>query len=251
MRLFENPYRSVFLILMYLGLTLFLVPAFGQDINSYSEKSLNEKEIKDLVDLTKYDKTVKRLKAKKRSESLDGENLKKTQEEDEEEINIPQSNMSFSFGPIFSGLLYLLIAALVIFILFMIFSSIKVDKKIKNEVIPKKDEIDDIEIIDAESGLELALKAENYREALRMLFIKLLQVLVQEKSIEWKPEKTNRNYLREMSSHQKIQHFNNLVIAYERIWYGSEPIDKLFFNFLRTDFEKFYSTENVNIDVKE
>ena len=84
-----------------------------------------------------------------------------------------------------------------------------------------------------------------------MLFIKLLQILVLEDSIKWKPEKTNRDYLREMGSHAKIHHFNNLVIAYERIWYGRDYIDKPFFDFLRADFEKFYSTENVRLDVQE
>lgn len=248
MRPYEFPYRSVFFFLIGLGLSLFLSSAHAQNANSFSNKTLKDNEIKDLKDLTKYDKKVKRLKAKRSGDSKDGI---KTQEDDEEEIDIPDSNISFGVGPMFSGLLYFLIAALVIFVLYIIFSSIKVDKKIENDVIPKKEEIDDIEVIDAESGLELALKAENYREALRMLFIKLLQVLVQEKSINWKPEKTNRHYLREMSNHKKIHHFNNLVIAYERIWYGSEPIDELFFKYLRADFEKFYSTENVNLDVKE
>jgi len=82
-----------------------------------------------------------------------------------------------------------------------------------------------------------------------MLFIKLLQVLTQEKSIDWKPEKTNRHYLKEMNDHPKSEHFNNLVIAYERIWYGSELIDRLFFEYLRSDFNKFYSTDKIDLDV--
>jgi len=84
-----------------------------------------------------------------------------------------------------------------------------------------------------------------------MLFIKLLQVLVLEKRITWKPEKTNRDYLIEMKNHHKIQHFENLVIAYESIWYGSEPIDKNFFEYLKTEYEKFYSIENIATDAKE
>ena len=231
--------------------------SLAQDRSNTSNRSLNESEIKDLKDLVKYDKTVKRLKPKTREReeiSPDAKKVKDGPEEIDKSREAPDDHdLSFSFqgGPILKWLLYLFITALVVFILFTIFSSIKVEKKIDKEVGPKKDDIEDIEVIDADSGLEIALKAENYREAVRMLFIKLLQVLVAEDSIEWKPEKTNRDYLREMRQHPKINHFNNLVIAYERIWYGSEPIDKLFFDYLREDFEKFYSTGNVIIDVKE
>ena len=240
-------YRKIFVSVVCL--IIVASPSMCQDASTVSKKTLSKKEIKDLTDLARYDKTVKKLRSKKRKKKRNDDSSKKVKEEDE--IVQQESNFSFGLGPIFSGFLYVLIAALVIFILFTIFSSIKVDKKIKNPDIPKQDEIEDIEIIDAESGLELALKAGNYRDAVRMLFIKLLQVLVQQNSIKWKSEKTNRDYLKEMFNHQKIQHFNNLVIAYERIWYGSEPIDKLFFEYLRADFEKFYSTENVNLDVEE
>ncbi len=229
-------YRKFLLILLYLGLIFLLVSSIAQDNFYYPEKVLDSSEIKDLADLAKYDKTVKKLKLKKG---------------DLGETEIPESNFSFGLDPVLRGLLYVLISALVIFILFTIFSGIKVTKRIKPETKTGIEEIEDIEVIDAESGLEVALKAENYREAIRMLFIKLLQILVEENSIQWKPEKTNRDYLKEMKNHDRVRHFNNLVIAYERIWYGSEPIDKLFFDYLRADYEKFYSTKNVSIDVKE
>lgn len=228
----------------------------AQNQSSFSENKLEAKEIDDLVDLAKYDRKVKRLKSKKRNKGSEtDEKLEKAKDKEEEVEDVPNrspnTNFSFSGGPILTYVLYLIIAALVVFLIVAIFSSIKVDKKIKDKPVEQEEEIEDIEVIDAESGLELALKAENYREAVRMLFIKLLQILVIEDSIKWKPEKTNRDYLREMGKHNKIHHFNNLVIAYERIWYGRDYIDKPFFEFLRADFEKFYSTENVKIDVKE
>jgi hypothetical protein len=215
----------------------FLCPTiFGQNDFSYHENTLDSSEIHDLIALSKYDKTVRKLKLKS---------------PDLQEKESREPDKSFVLGPILKSLFYLFIAGLVILIVYLIFSSIKVDKTIKPVTTPKIDPIEDIEVIDTQSGLEMALKAENYRDALRMLFLKLLQVLVLEKRIEWKPEKTNRHYLSEMKQHEKFQHFSNLVMAYERIWYGSEPIDKLFFDYLKADFEKFYSTENVRINAKE
>lgn len=239
MKLSSKIYRVFLISIFYIGLALLSFPTMAQDNRSYNENTIEEKDLTDLKELAKYDKTVNKL------------TLKNKEKNDEEEQEIKAPNFSFGLGPILTPLLYVFILALVIFIIYIIFSSIKVEKKITPTIDPAKEEIEDIEVIDAESGLELALKAENYREAVRMLFIKLLQVLVQENSIEWKPEKTNRHYLAEMKNHSQVEHFNNLVIAYERIWYGSEPIDKLFFDYLKVDFEKFYSTENVSIDVKE
>jgi len=217
-------------------LTLKAHSLFAQDSLFYSENKLAAEEIKDLAEIAKYEKTVNKLRLK---------------EPDIGDTDFEPSNISFGMGAVARALLFVLIGALVLFILYTIFSGIKVDKKIQAEAHPEFEEIEDIDVIDTESGLETALKAENYREAVRMLFIKLLQVLVFEKSIDWKPEKTNRDYLKEMKTHPKVQHFNNLVLAYERIWYGSKPIDKLFFDFLRADFDKFYSTENMDLDVKE
>ncbi len=236
MKLHSKTYQLVFINLLFIVLTILSITIHAQDSYSYPDEKLEENEIDDLVELSKYDKTVSKLRLK---------------EGEVEELEIPQSRSISGIGLFFRGILYIIIGALVLFILYILFSSIKVDKKIKPEAEEVIEEVEDIEVIDAESGLDIALKAENYREAVRMLFIKLLQVLVMDNKIIWKPEKTNRDYLREMKNHPKIEHFNNLVIAYERIWYGSEPIDKLFFDFLRADFEKFYSTENINIDVKE
>jgi len=237
MRLIHSSYRI--LIVLFAGLILISSSVTAQDQISYSEKVLSEDQIKDLRDLSQYPKTESKLR------------LKEIERDKRESTAIPETDFDFGIGPIIQALTYLLIGSLVIFILYLIFSGIKVDRKIKGEIAPEIEEIEDIEVIDAESGLEMALKAENYRDAVRMLFIKLLQVLVLEKSIKWKPETTNRHYLKEMKNHPKIQHFSNLVMAYERIWYGSEPIDKLFFEFLKADFDKFYSTENLDINVEE
>ncbi|MDF1694489.1 MAG: hypothetical protein P1U56_01565 [Saprospiraceae bacterium] len=227
---------------------------YAQSNTTESSKSLNNSQIKDLQELAKYNKTVKKLKPKKKQEKENSSNSKKisnSDEETKEDNTTSASNLIFSGGSILAPFMYIIIIGLVIFIVYLIFSNVKVNKKVtqaKNEV---KNEIEDIEVIDAESGLTEALKLGNYREAVRMLFIQLLQVLIEEKKIIWKPEKTNRDYLDEMKNDSKIQHFNNLVIAYERIWYGRDAIDQLFFDYLRADFEKFYSTKNIEVDVKE
>lgn len=236
MKELTKAYRLIFSIISVVSCTLITFPIQAQDEYTYSENVLSEDKIQDLKDLAQYDKRENQLVVKERE-------LKVTDQ--------PKYEMNPGIAILIKVFTYTLIGALVFFILYLIFSSIKIDPKVNTEIAPEIEEIEDIDEIDAESGLEKALKVENYRDAVRMLFIKVLQVLVAEKSIEWKPEKTNRDYLKEMNKHSKIEHFTNLVIAYERIWYGSEPIDRLFFDFLKADFDKFYSTGNVEIDVKD
>ena len=247
MNVIHRPYRILILTLVLIALVF--VGLTAQDSNGSNQSTLSKDKIGDLIDLAKYDKTVKKLKPKRRGQT-EGSNKVEDLSEDEEASESPRISLGGG-GPFIKWILYLLIAALVVFILVAIFSSVKVEKDIKKIDKDEDETIEDIEVIDAEYGLENALNAENYRDAVRMLFIKLLQLLVEEGSLIWKPEKTNRDYLREMNSHAKVNHFSNLVMAYERIWYGRSPIDRPFFDFLREDFEKFYSTENLNVHAEE
>jgi len=202
---------------------------------------LSEEKKSELSDLVKYDETTKKLVPK--------EKAKPKPKEIEKEKKVRKRTDWSAAGDITKIFLYAGIAILVLVILFTVFSSVKLEKKIEDPDTLDLEDIEDIETIDAKSGLELALEAENYREAVRMLFIQLLQVLVVEDSIKWKPKKTNRDYLREMMDHPRVNHFRNLVLAYEQVWYGEHDIDKEFFDTLRVDFERFYSTKNINLNL--
>ena len=234
MKLYRMAYRVIFIGLLLLNVSSPSNSLIGQEGYSYNDKKLAKDSIEDLSNLAKYDDRERKLKPKKVN-----------WETEEEE---PPPNFNLGVGPIFTWFLYLMIGLLVAYILYVIFSNVKIDKKVDPKSIPIKEEIEDIEVIDSELGLRNAMEAGDYREAVRMLFIKLLQELVVEKSIDWKPEKTNRDYLREMKDHPKFRHFDNLVLAYEGIWYGSQEVDKLYFDYLKSDFEKFYSTQNVGTD---
>ncbi len=231
--------------LLLLGVSMILLPNIisGQAKDTTDIFSLDNSEISDLKELVKYQKTKYKLVPKKREQ--------KKKERKIEDVKERESMNFGGLGTILQYLLYLAILILVVVILVMIFSNITLEKKIEAIAPLDLEDIEDIEKIDAKSGLEIALDAENYREAVRMLFIQLLQVLVIEEGIFWKPKKTNRDYLREMSDHGKVAHFRNLVMAYERVWYGSEEIDRPYFDLLRKDFERFYSTQDLKLDHEE
>jgi hypothetical protein len=229
---------------IFLSITLIVSLPYiinGQTENDTIQYSLDSNEVSDLAELVKYEDTKRKIVPKKRE----------NKEKKEKEVKKRESLNLGGLGVILQYLLYLGIIVLIVVILVIIFSNITLEKKLEAIVPLDLEDIEDIESIDAKSGLEIALDAENYREAVRMLFIQLLQVLVLKESILWKPKKTNRDYLREMSDHEEVSHFRNLVMAYERVWYGSEEIDKPYFDLLRNDFERFYSTQDLILDHEE
>ncbi|MFT6337272.1 MAG: hypothetical protein ACI86M_001375 [Saprospiraceae bacterium] len=233
-------------LFLFLGISLVVLlvnNTYGQSQANISRYSLDTTEITDLKELVKYEEKKRKLVPKKRA--------KQEKKEKKKEIKERESLNLGGLGTALQYLLYLGIIILVVVILVMVFSNITLEKKLDAIAPLDLEDVEDIETIDAKSGLEIALDAENYREAVRMLFIQLLQVLVIDESIAWKPKKTNRDYLREMSDHEKVAHFRILVMAYERVWYGSEEIDRPFFDHLRKDFERFYSTQDLKLGHEE
>jgi hypothetical protein len=124
----------------------------------------------------------------------------------------------------------------------MIFSNIDGDKKID----PKKDSdyIEDIEEVDTEDGYTQAIKAGDFRGAIRMHFLKVLQILTRKETIDWQPEKTNRDYIKEITDTDKKRAFQKLARIYENVWYGNHAIDKFQFDELDFHFHKFIKNEN-------
>jgi|GEM_PF-1883401 len=230
----------VLLFILLVNSLLLHNTAFAQSNDKDDIYRMSEERKSELSDVIKYDETTRKLRPKNQAKKKP---KKRTPRKTKKRTDWSAA------GDIASIFLYAGIAILVLVVLFTVFSNVKLDKKIEDPALLNLEDIEDIETIDAKTGLEIALEAENYREAVRMLFIQLLQVLVTEDSIKWKPKKTNRDYLREMTDHPKVAHFRNLVLAYEQVWYGEHEIDKPFFDVLRIDFERFYSTKNINLDL--
>lgn len=87
--------------------------------------------------------------------------------------------------------------------------------------------------------LNKALSNENYKDAVRILFLKALQQLDQSGLIVWKSDKTNYDYVKELSSHPTYNCFKRLTYFYEYVEYGDFSIDKSGFNNVESVFQEF------------
>lgn len=94
---------------------------------------------------------------------------------------------------------------------------------------------------DLERFLREALAASNWPLAVRLYFLQTIKLLSEKDAINWSKEKTNRDYLREMSQHRMSAAFRELTREYERIWYGNQSLPREKFERLELAFKTFYA----------
>ena len=85
----------------------------------------------------------------------------------------------------------------------------------------------------------------NYRLAIRYQYLKLLHRLADKHFIEMAADKTNYQYVRELSSrgpavNQQFQNdFASLTLNYEYVWYGEFGVDDVIYNRIARGFNDF------------
>lgn len=131
---------------------------------------------------------------------------------------------------------------LVLLFVGIIYLSIKHLEKIEGGKSPRKidlDKIEDIEAVDLNALLEEALAQKDYRLALRIQFLRILQALTTSNQILWKPHKTNRTYVSEIANRETKFSFKKLADIFEYVWYGVIDIDRSTYEEMCVDFESF------------
>jgi hypothetical protein len=94
----------------------------------------------------------------------------------------------------------------------------------------------EIPLTELQRLLQEALSKGDYRGAIRIYFIFVLRDLSEKNWIRWEKEKTNFQYLREMSGRNEYNAFNQTVSYFEIIWYGKREIDKHSFEKIKPHF---------------
>lgn len=65
-----------------------------------------------------------------------------------------------------------------------------------------------------------AIEKGEFKSALRIKFLMILQSMIDAEMIIWKKRKTNEQYLRELTQSELKNSFNHIVLLYDKIWYG-------------------------------
>ena len=100
-------------------------------------------------------------------------------------------------------------------------------------------EEENIHGISFETAIQQALQDGNYKLALRFMYLQSLKILADKNLIAWLPNKTNTDYLRELSTTNFQQPFRAVTNIFEHAWYGNLAVKATDFELMRDEFLKF------------
>lgn len=99
------------------------------------------------------------------------------------------------------------------------------------------------EIITPESDFDQlirqALQNSNYRQAVRYHYLRTLHLLAGKNLLQLAPDKTNFQYVHELTNSNYQQEFAALTLNYEYVWYGEFAIDKQIYDKIDSNFTRF------------
>lgn len=98
---------------------------------------------------------------------------------------------------------------------------------------------EDIREINLETFLNKYLEEKDFRMATRYLFLIVLRDLNDQHLIAWSPEKTNKDYEKELRKYKEGTEFSKLSKVFSYTWYGNLPINEAYFHSLSKSFNNF------------
>jgi len=110
-------------------------------------------------------------------------------------------------------------------------------KKVKKSFV-LNEEPEDINDFEIDPLLEEALRLKDFRMAVRLKFLALLQMLNKHKHIEWSRDKTNLQYLRELKEENLCINFLKLCSVYEANWYGVNVLNEISYKSIAKLFDE-------------
>ena len=168
---------------------------------------------------------------------------------DKENLSLQQTQQTsasflqelFSSG-IIQFILWAIAAGIVLFILYRLFLSKGIFRRTVS--LPAVEEMADEQVFenasDYDSLIQQSFKLEDYRMAVRYLFLKTLWQLEGKGMLERRADKTNYKYVQEIAEDKKND-FASLVLNYEYIWYGNLKISREQYGELEKRYGSFYN----------
>lgn len=138
-------------------------------------------------------------------------------------------------------LLYILLAVGIIFAIYqvMIANNFFIISPTKRNKAGVAAGTDDLTFEDFDERIREEIDKENYRLAVRYMFLKTLKLLSENNFITLHAKSTNQDYIRQMNNHHAIGQFRQLTRIYEYVWYGEFAPNDSQFEAIRTNFNQF------------
>ncbi len=131
----------------------------------------------------------------------------------------------------FLRILPYILLAILLFLIIRFFIKVNTRSLVYNQKNPNIVSLSEEEQIikneDIQQLIKDALAQHNYRLAIRYYYLSILKLLSERELIDWQQQKTNNDYIDELSSSRLASSFNRATLLYDYIWYGEFDIDKI------------------------
>ncbi|MGH1336273.1 MAG: DUF4129 domain-containing protein [Aureispira sp.] len=139
------------------------------------------------------------------------------------------------------SLLLLVAVLLLIFVIYRAVAgnAILINKPIeRRQPVALKDIETNLQEADVEGFLAQSLKQKDYRLAIRLYYLAIIKELSAKGLIDWKRDKTNGQYLRELrkQNYPQLKAFRGVTRVFEYVWYSNMTFDGGQFEEVRIDF---------------
>lgn len=153
------------------------------------------------------------------------------------------------FFKIVEVLIYILLIIIALYIIIRLFVGTKAASfftKKSKELAPLTFKEEHIEKINLEDLIANALQQNDYRLAIRYMYLKTLKDLSVKNLIDWHFDKTNIDYYNELKPATLQKSFKTVSYLYEHIWYGEFNVDETSFNSAKKEFNHLKKAMNAN-----
>lgn len=151
-----------------------------------------------------------------------------------------------SFSKAIPLIFRILIWGLVIFFVFIAITQTRLyhlfysDNEIESTSynISKSDE----EIVDYDEAIGQFKARQQFRDAIRVFYLKVINGLFTHGYLQFSKEKTNFDYLHDLTNDDLKSQFSAITSIYNHVWYGDVEINEDQFLRLSSSFQSFYTT---------
>jgi hypothetical protein len=143
----------------------------------------------------------------------------------------------------FKTVIWILILGVFITVLifYLASSNIRLFRKASTVIRSDEDPLteEDIFTLNFEKEIQSAISKNNYRLATRLMYLQTLKILSDKELIQFRHERTNSDYLFQLSGTPYYKNFFRLTRDFDYTWYGHFPLTEDSFSNIQKDFTQF------------
>ncbi len=98
---------------------------------------------------------------------------------------------------------------------------------------------ENIHEMDFDQLIRDALQKKEYRHAVRLTFLHSLKLLSDKQHVDWRPGKTNHEYLEELKEGELKTGFNELSFYFDYAWYGDFSVNESLYQRVQSIFDNW------------